>query len=79
LPRRSVVLADDETALMRFPSLWADWSCKGEPAEVHIRRAGDFQTFIKEIREHYRGRHVAPLLGGDPSPTSKVSVVRLRG
>jgi len=36
LPRRSVVLAEDETDLMMFPPLRAGWSPRGEPAEVHI-------------------------------------------
>ena len=36
LPRRSVVLAEDETDLLLFPPLRAGWSLRGEPAEVHI-------------------------------------------
>ena len=36
MPRRSVVLAQDETDLMMFPPLRAGWSLRGEPAEVHI-------------------------------------------
>lgn len=106
LPRRSVVLAEDETDLMMFPPLRADWSLKGEPAEVHISgwnarrvifgamnlmtgtrlllprtkgRAGDFQAFLKEVRGHYLGRHVALLLDGDPSHTAKASVQAAEG
>ena len=36
LPRRSVVLAEDETDLMMFPPLRAGWSPRGEPAEVGL-------------------------------------------
>jgi DDE superfamily endonuclease len=36
LPRRSVVLARDETDLMMFPPLRAGRSLRGEPAKVHI-------------------------------------------
>ena len=36
LPRRSVVLAQDETDLMMFPPLRAGWALRGEPAQVHI-------------------------------------------
>jgi hypothetical protein len=36
LPRRSVVLAEDETDLLLPPPLRAGWSLRGEPAEVHI-------------------------------------------
>src|SRR5262245_63514901 len=36
LPRRSVVLAEDETDLLLLPPLRAGWSLRGEPAEVHI-------------------------------------------
>lgn len=36
LPRRSVVLAEDETDLMMFPPLRAGWSPRGEPAEVAL-------------------------------------------
>jgi hypothetical protein len=36
LPRRSVVLAEDETDLLLFPPLRAGWSLRGEPAVVHI-------------------------------------------
>jgi hypothetical protein len=106
LPRRSVVLVEDETDLMMFPPLRAGWSLKGEPAAVHISgwnarrvifgtmnlmtgtrlllprprgRAGDFQAFLEEIRGHYRGRHVALLLDGDPSHTAKASVRAAEG
>ncbi len=106
LPRRSVVLAEDETDLMMFPPLRAGWSRKGEPTEVHISgwnarrvifgtmnlmtgtrlflprpkgRAGDFQAFLKEIRGHYRGWHVALLLDSDPSHTAKASVRAAEG
>ena len=106
LPRRSVVLAEDETDLMMFPPLRAGWSLKGEPAEVHISgwnarrvifgamnlmtgtrlllprtkgRAGDFQAFLKEVRGHYLGRHVALLLDGDTSHTAKTSVQAAEG
>ena len=36
LPRRSVVLAEDEADLLLFPPLRAGWSLRGEPVEVHI-------------------------------------------
>jgi hypothetical protein len=36
LPRRSVVLAQDETDLLLFPPLRAGWAKRGEPAEVHL-------------------------------------------
>jgi DDE superfamily endonuclease len=42
-------------------------------------RAGDFQAFLEEIRGHYRGRHVALLLDGDPSHTAKASVRAAEG
>lgn len=36
LPRRSAVLAEDETDLMMFPPLRSGWSPRGEPAEVGL-------------------------------------------
>jgi hypothetical protein len=36
LPRRSVLLAEDETDLLLFPPLRANWSRRGEPARVVI-------------------------------------------
>src|SRR5207302_3138620 len=36
LPRRSVVLAQDETDLLLFPPLRAGWSKRGEPARVWL-------------------------------------------
>ncbi|HJV76395.1 MAG TPA: transposase [Noviherbaspirillum sp.] len=36
MPKRSVVLADDETDLLRFPPLRAMWSLRGEPARVML-------------------------------------------
>jgi hypothetical protein len=106
LPRRSVVLAEDETDLLLFPPLRAGWSLRGEPAEVHISgrnarrvtfgtmnlvtgtrlllpqpkgRTGNFQAFLKEIRWHYRGWHVALLLAEDPSHTAKGSLRAAEG
>jgi transposase len=106
LPRRSVVLAQDETDLMMFPPLRAGWSLRGEPAEVHISgwnarrvifggmnlrsgarlmvprskgRAADFQAFLSQVRQRYRGWHVALLLDADPSPTAKASLSAAAG
>ncbi len=36
MPRRSVVLAEDETDLLLFPPLRAGWSRRGEPARVWL-------------------------------------------
>ena len=36
LPRRSVVLAQDETDLLLFPPLRAGWSLKGQSAKVYL-------------------------------------------
>jgi DDE superfamily endonuclease len=36
LPRRSVVLAQDETDLLLFPPLRAGWAPRGEPAKVWL-------------------------------------------
>jgi DDE superfamily endonuclease len=36
LPRRSAVLAQDETDLLLFPPLRAGWSLEGRPAKVHL-------------------------------------------
>jgi hypothetical protein len=36
LPSRSVLLVEDETDLLLFPPLRADWSRRGEPARVRI-------------------------------------------
>src|SRR5437899_5777757 len=36
LPRRSVVLAEDETDLLLFPPLRAGWAPRGEPAKVWL-------------------------------------------
>ncbi len=36
LPRRSVVLAEDETDLLLFPPLRAAWAARGEPAPVPL-------------------------------------------
>ena len=106
LPRRSVVLAEDETDLLLFPPLRAGWSLRGEPAEVHISgrnarrvvfgamnlstgtrlllpqakgRAAHFQAFLKEVRWHYRGWHVAMLLDEDPRHTAKGSLRAAEG
>jgi DDE superfamily endonuclease len=106
LPRRSVVLAEDETDLLLVPPLRAGWSLRGEPAEVHISgrnarrvifgamnlatgtrlllpqprgRAGNFQAFLREIRGHYRGWHIALLLDEDPSHTAKGSLRAAEG
>jgi hypothetical protein len=42
-------------------------------------RAGNFQAFLKEIRWHYRGWHVALLLDEDPSHTAKGSLRAAEG
>jgi hypothetical protein len=42
-------------------------------------RAGNFQAFLKEIRWHYRGWHVALLLDEDPSHTAKSSLRAAEG
>jgi hypothetical protein len=39
LPRRSVVLAEDETDLLMSPPLRAGWALRGEPAEVRLSGA----------------------------------------
>jgi len=36
LPRRSVVLAEDETDLLLFPPLRSGWSLRGQPKEVRL-------------------------------------------
>lgn len=42
-------------------------------------RASDFRAFLKEIRGHDRGWHVARLLDGDPSHTARASVRAAEG
>jgi hypothetical protein len=42
-------------------------------------RAGDFQAFLSQIRQHYWGRHVALLLDEDPSHTAKGSLRAAEG
>jgi hypothetical protein len=42
-------------------------------------RAGDFQAFLKEIRSHYRGWHVALLLDEHPGHTAKSSMRAAEG
>jgi DDE superfamily endonuclease len=42
-------------------------------------RAGNFQTFLKEVRSRYRGWHVAMLLDEDPSHTAKGSLRAAEG
>jgi hypothetical protein len=37
-------------------------------------RAADFQAFLREVRGHYRGRHVTLLLDSDSSHTAKGSL-----
>jgi hypothetical protein len=37
-------------------------------------RAANFQVFLKEVRWHYRGWHIAMLLDEDPSHTAKGSL-----
>lgn len=37
------------------------------------QRADDFQAFLREVRWHYRGRHVAMLLDSDRSHTAEGS------
>jgi hypothetical protein len=39
------------------------------------QRAEDFQVFLREVRRHYRGWHVARLLDGDRSHTANASQV----
>ncbi len=36
MPRRSVVLAEDETDLLLFPPLRSGWSLRGQPKEVRL-------------------------------------------
>lgn len=38
------------------------------------QRAGDFQAFLRLVRDRYRGWHVVLLLDEDPSHTAKGSV-----
>lgn len=40
----------------------------------HRQRAQDFQAFLRLVRSHYRGWHVALLLDGDGSHTAKASL-----
>jgi hypothetical protein len=42
-------------------------------------RAGDFQAFLAQVRQHYWGRHVALLLDSDPSHTAKASLRAAEG
>jgi hypothetical protein len=42
-------------------------------------RAGDFQTFLAEVRRRYRGWHVALLLDESPSHTAKSSLRACEG
>lgn len=42
-------------------------------------RSADFGAFLKLVRGHYRGRHVALLLDEDPSHTAKASLQRAEG
>ncbi len=42
-------------------------------------RSGDFQAFLGQVRQHYRGRHVALLLDEDPSHTAKASLRAAEG
>lgn len=42
-------------------------------------RAGDFKAFLGQVRQHYRGRHVALLLDEDPSHTAKASLRAAEG
>ena len=37
-------------------------------------RSADFQAFLREVRSHYRGWHVALLLDEDPCHTAKASL-----
>ena len=42
-------------------------------------RAGDFQAFLGQVRQHYWGRQVAMLLDADPSHTAKASLRAAEG
>jgi hypothetical protein len=42
-------------------------------------RSADFQAFLKEVRTHYRGWHVAMLIDSDPSHTAKASIRAAEG
>jgi hypothetical protein len=42
-------------------------------------RSGDFRAFLAEVRSHYRGWHVAPLLDEDPCHTAKSSLRQAEG
>lgn len=106
LPRRSVVLAEDETDLLMFPPLRAGWSRRGEPAEVALAgwnarrvifgtinlrtgtrlllprpkgRGPDFRAFLGEVRDRYRGWHVALLLDEAPGHTAGASLREAEG
>ena len=96
-----MLLAEDETDLLLFPPLRANWGPRGKPTRVLIsgrnarrvvfgamnlrtgkrlflprlhQRQDDFQTFLRLIQKHYRGRHVALLLDEDPSHTASRSI-----
>jgi hypothetical protein len=100
LPKRSVLLVEDETDLLLFPPLRAMWSLRGQPAQVLLsgwnakrvvfgamnlvtghrlfqvrlhQRAEDFQAFLHDVREHYRGWHITLLLDGNRSHTAENS------
>ncbi len=106
MPRRSVVLAQDETDLLLFPPLRAGWSRRGEVARVWLsgrnarrvifgamnlrtgtrlflprerQRAVDFQDYLRAIRWHYRGWHVALLLDEDSCHTAQASLREAEG
>lgn len=42
-------------------------------------RSGDFQAFVKEVRSHYGGWHVALLLDEDPCHTAQASLRQTEG
>lgn len=98
LPKRSVLLVEDETELRLFPPLRAMWSVRGEPARVMLsgwnahrvvfgcmnlatghrlfqvrrhQRGLDFQAFLRQVRQHYRGWQVTLLLDGNKSHTAE--------
>jgi hypothetical protein len=64
LPRRSVVLAEDETDLLLLPRLRAGWAPRGEPVEVHISGRNARRVIFGAMNLRTGTRLLLPRAGG---------------
>jgi len=64
LPQRSVVLAQDETDLLLFPPLRAQWSERGKPTEVLLSGRNARRVVFGALNLRTGARVLLPRVGG---------------